>query len=673
MAYEAESALGMTTTDAKVKALTDVPTGGEKAARKKKGLEFYEKILATKEYRRKLSTNWSVNIDYRRQKPFATQSDDDQIAVPTDWSMTKSKVAALFSQVPKVMVSHPPNTAQAGPWLAIYETKLNDVLVGSGIETVMDEIMPDVINAAGIGVALVCYETLTETKQMPLADKLAGGPEGIKPIPQVLDRRYVLQRISPSDFLWPLEFIGSNFDDAPWVGRSGRMTWEEAKRRFNLKEEQKNDFVGDERTYQDKLSYDIEKDRACTDYKVSFDEIFYKEFQYEAEATSYSAYHHMIFLAGKTEPVLDEPWKGQRYDPQTNELIGCMRAPIRVLTLTYISDDAIPPSDSAIARTQVNENNKIRTQWLKQLERSIPVRWFDVNRIDPTIQFSLMRGTWMNMIPIQGDGSRVIGEVAKAAIPQDNFTINEIIKNDIYQAWSLGPNQMGSGEGIETKGESTEIASNFQTRTGRERARVASFVVGLAQVLGGLICLNEEPGTFGEGFQPAFSRSLSFSVVADSTVLVDANQRLERMNKFLDTYAKTGHVVLEPVLREIAILSGLDPNTVIKAPDPQSPPPPNVSLRISGAEDLMNPLVLATFLNNGQPPTLEGIEQAKQMIQAAVLLPVPPSPPPQPPPQDPNAPPGPPPPPTPVGEAYPEATILPTISKRSGDNEGGVQ
>lgn len=103
----------------------------------------------------------------------------------------------------------------------------------------------------------------------------------------------------------------------------------------------------------------------------------------------------------------------------------------------------------------------------------------------------------------------------------------------------------------------------------------------------------------------------------------------------------------------------------------------------------MNPLTLAMMMKAGQAPTPELIEQAKQLIQQAVVPPTPvqqPGQPPTPPP-DPNAlpagaplpgpgaplPPGPPPPPIPVGEALPDATILPTISKRSGDNEGGVQ
>jgi hypothetical protein len=63
--------------------------------------EFRTRIDACKQYRRKLIPNWTTNIDWRRGKPFSSQADSDQIAVNLDWTLTKSKQAQLFSQVPQ--------------------------------------------------------------------------------------------------------------------------------------------------------------------------------------------------------------------------------------------------------------------------------------------------------------------------------------------------------------------------------------------------------------------------------------------------------------------------------------------------------------------------------------------------------------------------------------------
>src|SRR3972149_2870069 len=53
----------------------------------KKNKEFKQRIETCKQYRRKLVANWTTNIDYRRGKPFASQTDEDTIAVNIDWGM----------------------------------------------------------------------------------------------------------------------------------------------------------------------------------------------------------------------------------------------------------------------------------------------------------------------------------------------------------------------------------------------------------------------------------------------------------------------------------------------------------------------------------------------------------------------------------------------------------
>jgi hypothetical protein len=670
--------------------------------------EFRARIDVCKSYRRKLIANWTVSIDYRRGKPFQSQTDEDQVAVNLDWSLTKAKTAALFSQVPKVRLSHGGDTLpSASPWASKLESKINDTLIQAGIETAMDECLPDCINAAGIGVVLVSYDVMTEDRQVPKHDPTLSEDDSTEPemetIPHVLDHRYTTQRISPADLLWPINFTGANFDDAPWIGRTGRVTWAEAVQKFGLTEEDHDKVVGEGQPVMDRLSHDVERDKIGADDMVIFEEIFYKEFKYNEEAQSYTAIHHLVFVSGKEKPVVDEPWNGQQVQPD-GSVVGAVLFPIRVLTLTYITDETIPPSDSAIGRPQVNEINKARTQMIKQRERSLPIRWFDVNRVDPAIQQGLMKGTWQAMIPVQGEGTRTIGEVSRAQMPQENFMFDKIAKSDLNEEWTIGPN--ASQIEAASVGDPLQNKQGFNTQAGRERAKVASFFVGIAQVLGGLICLYEDPSIFGEGFNPSISKILTFSVLADSTVLLDASQKLFRMNQFVNMYAKSGWINIEPVLQEIAILTGLEPS-VVKAPSPKPPVEPNISLRLTGVEDMLNPLTLAFLMKSGQAPDAALIEQAKALIQQAVVPPQAPQDPtqagmppqaggpPQPgqPPQ-PGAPPIPPglphgvgaplpapvqgpppgspspsPQPPKMGEAHPNWATMPAINKRSEGNQ----
>lgn len=663
---------------------------------KKRNQEFKSRIDESKSFKKKLIPQWDINIDYRRGKPFTSASDDDQVAVNLDWTYTKEKHAALYSQTPQARIDHAPDTLPKGaPWVPTFERYLNDKLIESGIEACMEEVIPDCINASGFGAAIIAYETIAEEKSVPKQDtkmlpkelqdeiQSKGTMGGVKipmdTVPQSHDYRYTISRISPSDLLWPAKFNGSDFNRAAWLGHSGRITWAEAVLRFGLKEEDKIAIVGDPRRPDEKLANDAEKESHTCEEMVDFDELFYREFQFDPDAKSFRTIHHLVFVTGKDDPVKDEPWKGQKVDAD-GKILGSTRYPIQVLTLTYLTDEAIPPSDSAISRPQVNELNKGRTQQVKQRERSLPVRWFDVNRIDPAVQQGLMRGTWQAMIPVQGDGSRVIGEVARATMPTENFVFDKVAKADYQEQWGMGQASHDANNPDE-KEDQNQNKSAFNTRLGKERARVGTFFCGIAEILGCLMCLFEDPTTMGEGFDPNVSKILKFSILTDSTVLLDAGQKLSRLNQFVDTYAKSGWINVEPVLQEIATLVGLDPTVVVQAPSPKPPVEPNISLRLTGVEDMLNPLTLAFLIKSGQAPAPDLIEQAKQLIQQSVVPPtspgtIDPSQGPGPALPDPTGqapPPGSPtmtPPPPKLGEANPQWTTMAKLGKRTEGGQG---
>ena len=378
-----------------------------------------------------------------------------------------------------------------------------------------------------------------------------------------------------------------------------------------------------------------------------------------------------MFLSNHEEPVIDEPWEGQQIDKESDSLIGALRYPICVLSLAYISDEPIPPSDSAIGRPQVDEINKGRTQMIDQREHSLPIRWFDVNRIDPTIQFNLMRGLWQGMIPIQGAGTNVIGEVPRSAMQQENFVFDRIAKSDLADIWQVDHQSVAMQ--TETKAEVQAIAKDRQIRLSRERAKVGKFFLGIAEILGGLLAIYEDPASFGEGFSPTISKTLAYSILADSTVLLDTNQRIQMLVDFINFTAKSGWLSLEPVLKELATLHGLDPALVIMKPEPKPPQEPNISFRLTGTEDVMNPLTLAFLIESGQAPKLETIETAKKLIEASVVPEIP-MPLPDGTPSDlpPGMPPPnvdlPSPPPPATGEANPAWTSMTRVNERT---EGG--
>jgi hypothetical protein len=101
-------------------------------------------------------------------------------------------------------------------------------------------------------------------------------------------------------------------------------------------------------------------------------------------------------------------------------------------------------------------------------------------------------------------------------------------------------------------------------------------------------------------------------------VLLDANQRIQRLIQFYNYAAPSGYVDPAPILKEIAALSGLDPS-IVRPPQGKAPEPLNVSIRNS--EDLMNPLMLALLMKTGQAPTPQELDAAKNLLLAAAVPP----------------------------------------------------
>lgn len=609
---------------------------------------FLDEIAACKRERRDLIDDWATNNDYRRGTTAESDGDSNRSPVAVDWSQTKAKQASLFSQVPQVVVRGEPG--EETPYKSafpVFQRRLNYRLKKAKIGVAMDEVTPDVISTAGVGAAIVTYEARTEMRDVPMYDEAMLTEEQILqvqagmfenpmvPTPFITDRRFQAKRLSPADLLWPVDFTGSDFDEGPWIGRSGRMTWAEAKRKFDaLTDDMKEKVCGDDRTDQDFL---VSRELKSEDKNiVQFDEIFYWRYRYHPEEPSFKAIHHLVFLKGMKTPVVNEPWKGQRWNEETMEYIGVCQFPIQVVTLTYMSDECIPPSDSAVGRPMVDELIEFHKDMRAQRKHSVPVRWFDVNRIDTEIQTQLMDGDWQGMVPINGDGNRAVGEVARANYPRENWELERATRDALRESWKVGPNQVGtmakSGEHSAT--ESSIVQENYATQVGYERAKMVKFFLGLANVMAGYMVLYDDFDTTAglsdmdkQRLQALDLQRINHEAVldirADATVLLDSNQRYDRLDRFLNKTGQSGYVDVKPIIEEMAALTQLDPDVVVITPQPKSPDQPNVSMRFSG-DDLLGPMasiVLAILAKNGQAPTAEELPAVFKLMQAAGITP----------------------------------------------------
>ena len=620
------------------------PTTSQESAVEKivgsKPSAFKRRIERSKREKREFTSDWQNNVDRRRGKPTATDSDDNRQRVPVDWSHTKAKISALFSQLPRVICTAEANDYK--PAAHIFGKHLNKRLKKGGIEATMFEVLPDVINKSGFGAAMVRFEATMDVREVPvvadadlslmdtIAIRMGFKQREMTEQEYTVDRRFVVGRVSPDDLLWDAdEFDGSDFDTSPWIGHSGRMTPAEAQREFKLTDEQLEKAIGDTREGMDKPEKEYEGTTKPEGDVVCYDEIFYWRYLFHEDEKYFKAIQRMVFIDGLgNEPIVNEPWKGQRFDEELGSYLGSCRFPIQVLTFNYLSDEPIPPSDSSMMRPQVDELEKSRFQMALNRDHSRPIRWVNIDRTDADIWTALMNGDWQHFIPTQGPGDKVVGEVARAAYPRDNMEHDRVIKQDLMETGGVGQNQLGSlASGERSAAEAKITQGHFSTRTSQERARTVSFFLGLADVMAGLMCLYDDfelPETKDMEALEMWDRTrinheLVFSTRGDSSVLLDAGQRFDRLERFLNIAGKSGYFDPVDTLREMAELSDIDPES-IQPPQPKGPEKPNVSYRFSG-EDMMNPIAVAVMAKTDMAPSREDVMAAKMIIASAAMTP----------------------------------------------------
>jgi hypothetical protein len=296
--------------------------------------------------------------------------------------------------------------------------------------------------------------------------------------------------------------------------------------------------------------------------------------------------------------------------------------PIQVLTLTYISDDNLPPSDSTIARFQIEELEASRTAMVQQRKHSVPFRWGDSNRIGASARAKLDAGNFQDIIWTNGPGERAMGEVSRASYPQERFEFDAVMNRDITEITQTGSNQQGEySSGDHTATEARVVDKQFQRRVGQEQDKVQRFFLGIVEVLSGHLALYgtfELPDEIGQ-MRQELANAFLYHVRVDSTVRQDANERIEKLTRGLNLTAQSGYVNPKPIIAEIWELLGVDPSKVVIDPQPKDPEPVKVS--IGSAEDMINPLMLAALSRTKQLPTPEDVSAVAKLLESIGAIP----------------------------------------------------
>lgn len=586
--------------------------------------EWWMESLKTSEESRDAvrDADWKPNVEAYRGK--GTKK-DGQIRVNVDFTNVEQKKAQLFFRTPDVqLTAHRPETEDA---VILFQQVLNHKLGPAGVnaKVAVDECLFDGLCASGTWACKVGYVATTigmvavPTGQVdPMTGQPAVDPTTQQPLTQdvpSLHERYFMDRISPAKLLKPRDFFGSDHDRAPWIGFEFVEDIAIAKDLWGLDD----DFKGG----------GTDKHRLVTDTQtearegvVVAREIWYYAARLDATVKNPDKVRQIIFVEGIDHPVVHRDSTYQVFGPNGKFQSGMKGFPVVVGQLRTVGDTPWVPSDCSISRPQVDELSEGRFQMVQQRKKSLPIRWFDKNRVAPDDVDRLKKETIQGMIPTDGNGNEIFGEIARAQWPRENFTFADVVTKDIDKFWALGSNQQGvTDESTRTATELSLIQSNINVRLDYERSKVLDWYISAVSKLSTLYQLFADDEDYVEILGPDGDKRLqawdrtkiqgefAFSAKPDSAQRVDAQTDRKQFLDFFNMNAKNPVINLNELTRIGITKMNYDPSRLIKQPEPPQPPQPNVGFTFNGED----------FVGAASPIVLEIAQQAGYKISPQAI------------------------------------------------------
>lgn len=529
-----------------------------------------------------------------------------------DFSLVEGKKALLFFQTPDVTATaHHPDFEQAQALVAAVVNKYlspNE----THAKAMVDEILMDVLCPSGIGISKIGFEAFTDPtmREVPapnplMPDQPVIGPDGqMVMLPNIVRELYFWKRIPPKTFLYPPLFIGSDFDDAAWVGYKYELDKVVAERLFELTPEEIPTGNSLD-TFKDLLATDANRNASAADpsQKVTLYEIEYRASDVDKEIGDPYIIRQLVIMEGldreDAQPLIHRDSPYQKIEG--GRMVGGMRGySLHPLTLRYVSDQAIPPSDCSVSRDQVDELSHGRTQMIDQRDRAVPITVFDTARItDPAIVDKILKGEVQEIIGINGmDASNpAFASLPRGQWPRENFGFNDIINRDIGETWALGSNQLGVDN--DTRRTATELSLMQEATANRmdaERVKVLRWFAKGCEKLLALIQLFADEKQYvrivGDDGLPALMDWDKNTIAGDYSITLapDSSKRIDGASEkklAADVYGMLGNdPYIDPVeLRKWFIAKVGMPPKLVKTPEVKPPEKPQVSVSLKG-EDL---------------------------------------------------------------------------------------
>jgi hypothetical protein len=617
--------------------------------------EWMNRIKASEGVVDQLSIGWKNNVRAYMGKVLDSTPRDHIVNVPLEYSYVEQKKSQLVFQVPELHLK--PKNPQSAPAVPTFQAAVNHELGPENADapTLIDEMATDVL-LCGIAGSKIGYAAEIRTRKVPVMepappDPMSGmppidpqtqqpamvqaqrpvtspdgmmqfGPDG-QPVtepafedePYLADEKFFWEEFPTEDLLIPVEFVGSNFDRAAWLGMKFVMDFNQAKKELKLPD----DFAATIQTPRETLSSEERPNRDGGALKqVEGYEIWYKAAVFATDEDPLpKQIKQLVLIKGHNKPVKHEnsPYQwlgdGQEGRPNDGKLHGMEGFPIHPLTLRFLPGSAYPVSDVGIARPLSEEISLGRTQMVQFRDRSIPQRWF--NRDGGMTQETLAKienGEIMANVGVSGNGNELMGVIALPTFPRDNYQFNEIGEKDLRDTWAIRPAT------VETEGRTaTEVrdaTAVSDVRLDKERTKFLRwFTTGGAKFASLLQQFKDDAayveivGADGQKALQAWDRKaiqgeFVFTAKPDSALRLDADVERRQAANLYNLIGRDPNVRRTELLKALLTKHNLDPDKIVVETPPAEPKPepPKISLALKG-EDLVNPQVLGILAQLG--------------------------------------------------------------------------
>jgi hypothetical protein len=581
------------------------------------------------------------NISRYIGRPLGARPIEDTACVPTDFYYVETKKNQTFYRLPDVFVR--PEKPGVEDAAVVFQAALNKQLGPQGVNVLptVQQVIFDVLCPTGFGAVALGYQTRLgnpETVDVPLGVGPMGEPITGK-APNIVASWYFVEHIKPGDLLVAPEFVGLDFDKAPWVGQRFREDVPD------------DDTEGGSSEIDDRRLTPLPSgaQAALRKQRTGY-EVWYRAYLFDADVQHPDKIRTFkVYEDDRTQPVIVRDHPHQRYANAAGKLAKGMRGyGIKPLTLRYVSDTWMAPSDCTMARNTADELSKGRTQMLQSRDRNKPQWGFDATRVDKDVQAKIEQATIQGGIPFNGPGQDATWPIVKGESPRETYQFNEVAQGDLKRIWRIGDNQLASiSEKSSTATEQQITASAAQEAHEADRAVVLSWYVNkVAAEFAALMQLyaNEEefveligadaqrltkiPDQVKQQAQQAgqdarvlvpWNKELidglfSFSARPNSQLFIDAAQEKKQLMDLYSFFANEPTVNRAELTRAIITRYGFDPSKMLQAAPPKQAAPPSVALSVKG-EDFnpqmpQAPILLDSLSKLGVPIDLKAVQTA---------------------------------------------------------------